>query len=121
MQSNQLTVGSTTYEKWQVDVNRSVYVANDSTSVRPHSLSLYRNAETAPGAVKRVRAKISRTVDVSLTVSGVTTTKQMPIIAEISIIAPVGVADADTTAVVDLISAFITGSAGDLLVTRQDI
>lgn len=121
MQGNSIAVGAFTYEKWQADVNRSVYVASDSTPVRPHNLSLYRNAATASDEVKRVRAKVSRTVDVTKTVNGSPVTVQVPIIAEISVAAPNGVDSGDITAVVDTLAAFITGTAGDLLVSRQDI
>lgn len=118
MQNNNLTINGVSYERWQESDNRSVYIAADHSIAKPHTLTLGRVVPQSAAASAKVRAKLSRTVDT--TVSGTAGTGAL--IAEVNVSVPGGVQDEQILKDLQTeLATFFQGTEFQALLLKQEI
>lgn len=113
MQPNDLTIGGTAYEKWETDVDRSVYAANDHTSFAPHTLALYRNRPAKGSSVSRVRVKLTRSITVG--------ESTVPVIVEFAAALPVGTPTTVASECAEQVALFLASPEFNSLLIKQEI
>lgn len=115
MQSNQITLGTTAYERYQEYPDRSVYIHPDHTIGSNRLFSLSRVVPSSEGATARVRAKFVR--EIVQPVTGV----KGSIYTTVEASQPVWADDADTAAQAADLALFMSGDEFQSLLHKQSI